>query len=153
MPVSKTPIGDQLADPVRVRPTVDGGEVVAAIDLIDPKAAVDVEDRTARRQAVMEVKARALAGALPDGFTVIVNRKRYTVANVHYDGTRNAVVCEVSGLPAGANPLVFVNPPVCVPDGTFTVLDGQRVENLREDPAEAFRTIVAQTVEHAVGVG
>ena len=149
MPVSKTPIGDQLATlPVRPRPTVDGGEVVAAIDLIDPKAAADAEDRTARRQAVMEVKARALADALPDGFTVTVNRRKHTVTAVWYDPARNAVVCEVSGLPDGANPLVFVNPPVCVGDGTFTELDGERVENLREDPAAAFRAIVAQTVAH-----
>lgn len=136
---------------VRPRPVVDGGEVVAAIDLIDPKAAVDAEDRTGRRQAVMEVKARALADALPDGFTVTVGRKGHTVTNVHYDGTRNAVVCEVSGLPEGANPLVFVNPPLLVGDGTFTEADGHKAENLREDPAEAFRIIVGQTVEHVLG--
>lgn len=99
----------------------------------------------------MEVKARALADALPDGFTVTVNRRKYTVTAVWYDPVRNALVCEVSGLPEGANPLVFVNPPLLVGDGTFTEADGHKAENLREDPAEAFRVIVGQTVEHVLG--
>lgn len=133
---------------VRPRPVVDGGEVVAAVEAIDPKGAVDREDLTARRQAVAEVKARALADALPDGFTVTVNRKSHTVSGVRYDPARNAVVCEVSGLPEGANPLVFMNPPVMVGDGTFTEDAAGRVENVREDPAEAFRAIVAQTIAH-----
>lgn len=135
---------------VRPRPVIDGGAVTAEIEAIAPTEAVDREDRTARRQAVMEVKARALADALPDGFTVTVGRRSYTVSNVRYDEVRNAVVCEVSGLPAGANPLVFVNPPVLVGDGTFTENVEGRVENLREDPAEALRIIVAQTVAHVL---
>lgn len=132
----------------RPQPVVDGGAAVAEIEAIAPDEATDREDRTARRQQVMEVKARALADALPDGFTVTVGRRNHSVTGVRYDPGRNAVVCEVSGLPDDVNPLVFVNPPVLVGDGTFTELNGERVENLVEDPARAFRTIVAQTVEH-----
>lgn len=52
------------------------------------------------------------------------------------------------------NPYLFVNPPTKVPDGTWRretddLGEERDVPNMREDPGEAFRQIVGQSVERA----
>lgn len=128
MPVSKTPIGDQLA-------------------ALYP----DVTDR--RRHGF---KAAALAerlGSRTFQVSGCVGGRTVAVSNIHVDEV-GALVCTIShpDIPAGANPFRFVNPPVMVPDGTTRVeadpLTGEdrTVENFGESPAEAARQMVRDVV-------
>lgn len=75
------------------------------------------------------------------------------INSISLDGNRLAV--DASATKGGArinvdNPLYFVNPPFCVPDGTTRTeaLEGVEVQlkNHKEDPAEALKEIVGQTI-------
>ena len=143
-------MSDISSEPTRPQPVVTEGPVGDAIRSLDPRQATDREQRGQLRAAVAEVKARALADST-SGFIVTIARRQYVVSGIRYDRARNAVVCQVSDLPPGANPLVFVNPPVLVGDGALIKGEGGRTETLRADPAEAFRVLVGQHVEHVLG--
>lgn len=50
------------------------------------------------------------------------------------------------------NPLIFINPPIKVPDGTYHIeqnLEGNDIEvdNFKEDPAEALKEVIYQVVK------
>jgi hypothetical protein len=44
------------------------------------------------------------------------------------------------------NPLIFINPPLKVPDGTVHVVDGREVDNFVYDPKTALKEIVYQVI-------
>jgi len=44
------------------------------------------------------------------------------------------------------NPLFYLNAPMLVHDGTFEIVDGERVRNLVEDPQAALQQIVFDTL-------
>lgn len=119
----KTPIGDQLA-------------------ALYP----DVTDR--RRHGF---KAAALAERLGSrSFQVsgCVGGRTVTVSGIHVDEV-GALVCTIThpDIPEGCNPFRFVNPPVSVPSGVFTLTEaGDEYEGSREDPEEAFRQVVRDVV-------
>lgn len=75
------------------------------------------------------------------------------INSISLEGDRLAV--DASASKNGArisvdNPLYFVNPPCCVPDGTTRteIQDGIEVQlkNHKEDPGEALKEIVGQTI-------
>ena len=45
------------------------------------------------------------------------------------------------------NPLLYHNPPMLVPDDTFETVDGKQVANFTENPQEALRQIVLETIK------
>lgn len=45
------------------------------------------------------------------------------------------------------NPLLYLNPPICVPDGTFSDVDGKQVANYIESPYSAMEVIVFGTLK------
>ena len=117
MPVSKTPIGDQLA-------------------ALYP-------DRSGSRRA--RFKAAALADRLGTRtFQVAgcVGGRTVTVSDIHVDGY-GTLVCTIThrDIPAGANPFRFVNPPVCVRDADDAV-----VEDLSGAFAEMVADVVKSVV-------
>ena len=132
MPVSKTPIGDQLA---ALYPNKTDGRRAAF------KAAALAERLATRSFQV---------GGCVGGRTV-------TVSNIHVDEF-GALVCTIThaDIPAGANPFRFVNPPISVPDGTTRVEvnprtgKNQTVENFGESPAEAASQMVRDVVATVV---
>lgn len=128
MPVSKTPIGYQLA-------------------ALYP-------DKTDSRRAGF--KAAALAermGTRSFQVSGCVGGRTVTVSDIHVDEV-GALVCTIShpDIPVEANPFRFVNPPIRVPDGTTRVEvnprtgENQTVENFGESPAEAARQMVRDVV-------
>lgn len=144
------PRSEPVAEPVTVDPVEPArvkGDVCAEVDAIVADARVPAEQK---RRDIAEVKARALA-ASSDGFTVEAAGKTWTVTGVEYLADVNMVQVRVEGVPDHLNPFRFGNPPIMVPDGTFTEgtgPDGERVrvENLREDPAAALAAIVVDAV-------
>lgn len=65
---------------------------------------------------------------------------------VSVSATRNGKVIPID------NPLIFINPPIKVPDGTVHIeqnIDGVDIEvdNYKEDPQEALKEIVYQVIQ------
>lgn len=132
MPVSRTPIGDQLA--------------------------VLYPDRSDGRRAGF--KAAALAerlGSRTFQVSGCVGGRTVTVSDIHVDEA-GALVCTIThaDIPVGANPFRFVNPPVGVPDGTSRVevdpVTGvdRTVDNFKEDAAAAGRQMVRDAVASVI---
>lgn len=133
MPVSKTPIRDQL-------------------DALYP-------DRSDKRRAGH--KAAALAerlGTRTFQVSGCVGGRTVTVSDIHVDEV-GALVCTIThpDIPVGANPFRFVNPPLGVRDGTTrTVVDAvtgavRTVDNFKEDAVAAARQIIRDVVAVALG--
>lgn len=129
MPVSKTPIGDQLS-------------------------ALYPDRRDSRRAGF---KAAALAEKLNTrSFQVsgCVGGRTVSVSGVHVD-ERGVLVCTIThpDIPAGANPFRFVNPPIRVPDGTTVTVpdpvtgEDRQVDGFKEDAVEAGRQMIRDAVE------
>lgn len=122
------------------------GPVSAAIaDLVEDPT---VDESTLKVERA-RVKAEALAGTAlvevndpkrgPVGEMLIdVGKRTVVVTDVHVDEV-GALVCTVThpAIPVGANPFRFVNPPVGVRDADDAFV---------EDPAEAFRQMIADVV-------
>lgn len=125
-----------------------------------------LDDEACRERRYL-VKVEAIAATVTQPslrVTGCVGNRTVNVSDVHVDD-RGMLVCTVThrdlperypdGTPV--NPFGFQNPPVMVGDGTFsevTVEVGGRprarqVENVREDPAEAFRLVVRDAVAAA----
>lgn len=69
--------------------------------------------------------------------------------------TEGRLVCNITGpgIPDGANPFIFINPPVRVPDGVDVDEDGEEIEKFREDPRAALEAIVADVVSSLTETG
>lgn len=147
MPVSRTPIGDQLAAVALVEMRAQGAVSAAVADLVeDPKL-----DARATRAAVAGVKASALADAARvvcddpkrgsvGEWSVEVGRKfKAVLSDPHVDERgRFGVTVSHPDLPAWCDtPFYFNNPPVVV-----VGVDGVRVE----DPTAAVESIVAEAL-------
>jgi hypothetical protein len=144
------------------------GAVATALDALPTTA----KDRAnARAHAFGQLKLN-----LPFSFNTLFTSKegqqsqlRITITRLAIRDVRGTLVFEVdleASTRQGAggfeplqvsNPFEFVNPPVLVPDGTFSldVVRGREVQipNLREDLLEAARTMIAQTVVAATRIG
>lgn len=85
-----------------------------------------------------ELDGHTIGVSLSDVTMTEINGQKLlsVVASVQRDG----VDVEVN------NPLLYFNPPLCVPDDTFSEVDGNQVANFVESPKQAMETIVFDTL-------
>lgn len=132
--------------PIRGRPVpIIRGPVSDALDAIDAKLASRVE----RSRDMAELKARVLADTA-DAFTLDVDGLVYEVTDIHFDPQLRAVSMTVTGpgITENHNPFWFYNPPHVVVDVSA---NGKTIV-VREDPAEALRRHVEQSIRLNVKV-
>lgn len=89
-----------------------------------------------------------------DGHTVDVLLTKVTVAELNGNQVLSVVAsARRDGVPLEVdNPLLYVNPPICVPDGTFEIVvdtvigDQLQMPNYIESPDDALEVIVFDTI-------
>ncbi len=117
--------------------------------------ATAIADKTAAVRAIMKANALSTCG-IPKPYTY--GDLTITIQEVAVERGLLRVIAKATVDGKGVfvdNPLYYQNPPILVPDGTFTtlaeIINGQevprQVANFKEDLPAALKEIVGQTIE------
>jgi hypothetical protein len=104
--------------------------------------------RKVSKDSVFRKKAETILANKDDSF--LYKGIDVTISDVSIDGnklTLTATATKDGENLSVDNPLIFINPPLKVPDGTVHIESGREIDNFVYDPKTALKEIVYQVIE------